>query len=141
MLVLAFNNTDGDVNKVERNHYWKYFVPRVNIANYNVLIDGRNFYDQPINDKIRQYNKIRKIATRQGDDYTTGCLLFYQYFKDYYNLIAIDLSTQKEFDADLRAIQQIEFYGMPKTNSQVCTVLEKSKETSLQFSKGIAKVL
>ena len=68
-------------------------------------------------------------------------MLFYQYFKDYYNLIAIDLSTQKEFDADLRAIQQIEFYGMPKTNSQVCTVLEKSKETSLQFSKGIAKVL
>ena len=150
LFVLAFNNTTVTVpnnpinntnNRVLRNSHTKYFLPRVNITNYNVLIDGRNFYDQPINDKIRQYNKIRKIATRQGDDYTTGCLLDYQYFKDYYNLIAIDLSKQKEFDADLRAIQQIEFYGMPKTNSQVCTVLEKSKETTLQFSKGTAKVL
>ena len=84
---------------------------------------------------IKQYDEIRKIATRQGDDYTTGCLLDYQYFKDHYNLIAIDLSKQKELDADSRAIQQIEFYGMLKTNSRVCTVLEKSKETVLQFSK------
>ena len=55
----------------------------------------------------KQYNeiRIRQIATDQGDDYTTGCLLDYQYFKDHYNLIAIDLSKQKEFDADLRAIQ------------------------------------
>ena len=95
----------------------------------------KDFYDQPINDLIKQYDEIRKIATRQGDDYTTGCLLDYQYFKDHYNLIAIDLSKQKELDADSRAIQQIEFYGMLKTNSRVCTVLEKSKETVLQFSK------
>ena len=90
---------------------------------------------------IKQYDEIRKIATGQGDDYTTGCLLDYQYFKDHYNLIAVDLSKQKELDADSRAIQQIEFYGMLKTNSQVCTILEKSKETTLQFSKGTAKVL
>ena len=90
---------------------------------------------------IKQYDEIRKIATGQGDDYTTGCLLDYQYFKDHYNLIAIDLSKQKELDADLRAIQKIKFYGMLKTNSQVCTVLEKSKEINLQFSKGTAKVL
>ena len=120
----------------------KIFFPRVNITNYNVLIiDGRNFYDQPINDLVKQYNEIRKIATEQGDDYTTGCLLDYQYFKDHYNLIAIDLSKQKELDADSRAIQQIEFYGMLKSNSQLCTVLEKSKETVLQFSKGTANVL
>ena len=68
-------------------------------------------------------------------------LLDYQYFKDYYNLIAVDLSKQKELDAHLRAIQQIEFYGMLKTKSQACTVLEKSKETTLQFSNGTAKVL
>ena len=98
-------------------------------------------YNQPINDIIKQCNEIRKIATEQGDDYTTGCLLDYQYFKDHYNLIAIDLSKQKELDADSRAIQQIEFYGMLKTKSQVRTVLEKSKETTLQFSKGTAKVL
>ena len=117
----------------------KIFFPRVNITNYNVLIiDGRNFYDQPINDLVKQYDEIRKIATGQGDDYTTGCLLDYQYFKDHYNLIAVDLSKQKELDADSRAIQQIEFYGMLKNKSQV---LEKSKETMLEFYKGTAKVL
>ena len=68
-------------------------------------------------------------------------MLDYQYFKDHYQVIAVDLSIQKELGADPRAIQQIEFYGMLKTNSQVCTVLEKSKETILKFYKGTAKVL
>ena len=140
LFVLAFNNTDGNANKVKRNSHTKYFLPRVNTTNYNVLIDGRNFYDQPINDSVKQYDEIRKTATGQGDDYTTGCLLDYQYFKDHYNLIAVDLSKQKELDADSRANQEIEFYGMLKTDSQVCIVLEKSKETVLQFSKGTAKV-
>ena len=71
------------------------------MTNYNVLIDGRNFYDQTINDMIKQYDEIRKIATGQGDDYTTGCLLDYQYFKDHHNLISVDLSKQKELDTDL----------------------------------------
>ena len=119
LFVLVFDNTENGAKKVERNSHTKYFLPRVNITNYNVLIDGRNFYHQPINDIMKQYDETRKIATGQGDDYTTGCLLDYQYFKDYYNLIAIDLSKQKELDAGSRAIQQIEFYGMPKTNSQV----------------------
>ena len=150
MFVLAFNNTNATIpnnpinntaNKVKRNSDRKYFLPRVNIANYNVLIDGRNVYDQPINDMIKQYHEIRKITTGQGDNYTIGCLLDYQYFKDYYNLIATDLSKQEELDTDSTAIQQIEFYGMLKTNSHVCTLLEKSKETILQFSKGTAKVL
>ena len=150
LFVLAFNNINATIpnnpvnntaNIIERNSRRKYFLLRINITNYNVLIDGRNFYDQPVNDMIKQYDEIRKIATGQGDDYTTVCLLDYQYFKDHYNLITIDLSKQKELDADSRAIQQIEFYGMLKTNSQVCTVLEKSKETTLQFSKGTAKVL
>ena len=61
--------------------------------------------------------------------------------KDHYQLIAVDISKQKELDADSRAIQQIEFYGMLKTQSQVCTILEKSKETMLEFYKGTAKVL
>ena len=130
----------GD-NKVERNSHRIYFLPRVDITNYNVLIDGRNFYDQPIKNLIKQYDEIRKIATGKGDDYTKGCLLDYQYFKNHYKLIAVDLSKQKELDADPRAIQQIEFYVMLKTNSQVCTVLEKSKETILEFCKGTAKVL
>ena len=83
LFVLALNNTDGNANKVERNSHRKYFLPRVDITNYNVLIDGRNFYQQPINDQIINYDEIRKIATRKGDDYTTGCLLDYQYFKDH----------------------------------------------------------
>ena len=89
--------------------------------------------DKPINDLTRQYDEIRKIATRQGGDYTTGCLLDYQYFKDHYQLIAVDLSKRKGLDTDLRAIQQIEFYGMLKSNTQVCAVVEKSKETILEF--------
>ena len=141
MFVLAFNNTtatipenkiNSTVNKVERNNHRKYFLPKV--------IDGRNFYDQLINDMIKQYDGITKIATEQGDDYTTRCLLDYQYFRDHHNLIAIDLIRRKEFSTDSREIQQIKFYGMLKTNSQVCTVLEKSKETIPQFSKGTAKV-
>ena len=137
--VLAFNNTDGNANQVQRNSHRKYFLPRVDITNYNVLIDGRNVYDQSINDQIKKYDEIRKIATGKGDDYTTGCLLDYQYFKNHDQLIAVDLSKQKELDADPRAIQQIEFYGILKTNSRVCTVLEKSKETVFEFYKGTAK--
>ena len=123
LFVLAFNNTNDDDNRVQRSSRTKYFLPRVNINNYNVLTDGRNFYDQPINDQIRKYDEIRKIATGQGDDYATGCLLDYQHFKNHCQLIAVDLSKYKELDADPRAIQQIEFYGKLETNSQVCTVL------------------
>ena len=72
LFVLAFNNTDGDIKKVTKNSTRKYFLPRVNVTNYNVLIDGRNFYDQPINDMIKQYDEIRKIATGQGDHHTIG---------------------------------------------------------------------
>ena len=138
MFVVAFNNANDDNNRDSRT---KYFLPRVDITKHNVLIDGRNFYDQTISDEIKKYDEIRKITTGQGDDYTTGCLLDYQYYKDHYQLIAVDLSKQKELDADPRAIQQIEFYGMLNTNSQVCTVFEKSKETVLEFYKGTAKAM
>ena len=103
LFVLAFKNTDDNANKVEKNKHGKYFLPRVNITSYNVLIDGRNFYD--FNDLVKQNHKIAtniatKIATGQGDDYTIGCLLDYQYFKDHFKLIAIDLSKHKELDSD-----------------------------------------
>ena len=68
-------------------------------------------------------------------------VLDYQYFKDNYQVTAVDLGRQKELDADSRAIQQIEFYGMLKTNWQVCTVLEKSKETMLEFYEGTGTLL
>ena len=134
LFVVAFNNTTVNApnnqinntnNRVLRSSHTKYILPRVNITNYNVLIDGRNFYDQQINDLVKQ----------------AECFLDYQYFKDRHNPVAVDRSKQKELDANSRAFQQIEFYGMLKANSQVCTVLEKSKETMLEFYKGKANVL
>ena len=80
LFVLAYDNTAGD-NQVSVDSYKKYFLPRVKIENYNIEIDGRNFYDQPINDSIKQYDEIRKISTGQGDDYTTGCLLDFSYLE------------------------------------------------------------
>ena len=70
----------------------RYFFSRIKIENYNTEIDGRNFYDQPINDSIKQYDEVRKLSTGQGDDYTTGCLLDFAYFEKNYRLIASDLS-------------------------------------------------
>ena len=83
------NGNDGP-NRAQRDSHRKYFLLRVDITKYNVLIDNRNFYDQLISDQIRKYDEIRKKATEKGDDYTTGCLLDYQYFKNHYQLIAVD---------------------------------------------------
>ena len=91
--------------------------------------------------KSKSMVKLERLQQRKGDDYATGCLLDYHYFKDHYQLICCNLSQQKELDADPRSIQQVEFYGKLETNSQVCTVLEKSKETVLELYKGITKVL
>ena len=109
LFALAFENANNGDNKVERDSLRKYFLPRVDITNYNVLIDGRNYFDQPINDQIKKYAGIREIAARKGDDYTTGCLLDYQYFEDHYHLIAIDLSKQKELDAVLELLNKLNF--------------------------------
>ena len=145
LFVLAYNNTIGN-NQVSVDSYKKYFLPRVTIDNYNIEIDGINFYDQPINDSIKQYDEIRKISTGQGDDYTTGCLLDFAYFEKNYRLIAADLSKQKALDADSRAIQQIIFTGKIKAtvaNTRVIIyyILQKSKETILELSKETTKVL
>ena len=145
LFVLAYNNTAGN-NQVSVDSYKKYFLPRVKIENYNIEIDGRNFYDQPINDSIKQYDEIRKISTGPGDDYTTGYLLNFAYYEKNYRLIAADVSKQKSLDTDSRVIQQIIFTGKIKAteaNTKVIIyyILEKSKETILQFSKGTTKVL
>ena len=104
LFVLAYDSTAGN-SQVSVDSYKKYFLPRVKIDDYNLKIDGRNFYDQPINDSIRQYDEVRKISTGQGHDYTTGCLLDFAYFENNCRLIAADLSKQKALDADSRAIQ------------------------------------
>ena len=74
------------------------------IKDYNVMIDGRNFFDQSIKDDLEIYDNIRKIAMGQGDDYTTGYLLDYLYFKKYSKSITIDVSKQQKLDADPKAI-------------------------------------
>ena len=137
MFLLPYSRGDKVTNE---NSYRRYFLPRLKIKNYNIEIDGRNFYDQSINDLIKQYDEIRKISTGQGDDYTTGCLLDFAYFEKNYRLIAADLSKQKALDADPKAIQQIIFTGKTDNQIRVYYILEQSKETILEFSKGTTKV-
>ena len=104
LFILAFENDN------HRTSDERYYLSTVEIKDYNMVINGANFFDQPIKNNKITYDNIRKIATGQGDDYTTGCLLDYPYFRDTYKIIAVDLSIQQALDADPRAIQQINFY-------------------------------
>ena len=103
--------------------------------NYN---NGENFFDQPTKDNKVTYENIIKVATGKGDDYTSGCLLDYAYFRDNYKMIAIDLSRQKALDADPRAIQQTNFTANldRADDTRVYSILEESKETKLNFAKA-----
>ena len=135
LFVLAFENDDA------RTSYNEYYLPTVEIKDYNIMINGENFFDQPIESNKVTYENIRKIATGQGDDYTTGCLLDYPYFAD--KMIAVDLSKHQALDADPRAIQQINFTANLDRagNTRVYFILEEAKETILDFSQGTIKVL
>ena len=137
LFVLAFGNY------AQRTSNKRYYLPNVEINYYNVMIDGKNFFDQPVkNDKIT-YEKITKIAIDQGDYYTTDWLLDYVYFQNYYKMIAVDLSKQQALDADLKAIQQINFTANLNRagNTRIYFILEEGKETVLDFSKGTVKVM
>ena len=81
-------------NNGDRTSYTRYHLPHVEVKNYNVAIGGQNFFDQPVKNHLIKYN-IQKIGTGQGGDYTTGCLLDYNYLNNYYKMIAIDLSKQQ----------------------------------------------
>ena len=107
------------------------------------MIDGKHFFDQPINNMTKRYENIRKIAIGQGNDYTTGCLLDHPYFKDHYKMISIDLSKQQALDADPRAFQQYNFTGNLDSNGDttIFFIIEGAKETVLDFSQGTVKVL
>ena len=87
----------------------------------------------------KQHDEVRNVSTGEGDDYTTGCLLDFAYFNKNYKLFAADLSKQKVLDADSRAIQQIIFTGKANIGAMIYYILEQSKETTLQFSKGTTK--
>ena len=88
--LFVFAYAHGDVTN--ENSFRKYFLLRLKIKNYNIEIHGRNFYDQSINDIIKQYDEIRKISIGQGGDYRIVSLLDFACFKKNYRLIAADLS-------------------------------------------------
>ena len=107
------------------------------------MINGENFFDQPVrNDKVT-YENIRKSYTGHGDDYTTGFLLDYTYFKNYYKMIAIDFSKQQALDADHRTIQQINFTeNLDRAgNTRIYFIIEEAKETIFEFLQGTVNVL
>ena len=134
LFVLAF---EDDAQRISRK---RHYIPHAEIKDYNVMIDGKNFFDQPINNMIKTYENIRKITIGQGDYYTTGCLLDYTYFKKYYKMISIDLSKQQ--DADPRAIQQTNFTANLDRagNRKIYFTLEEAKDTVFGFSQGAVKV-
>ena len=121
LFALAFEND------TQRTSSKGYYFPNVEIKNYNVMINGENFFDQPIKDNKVTYENIRKVAIGKGDDYTNGCLLDYPYFRDSYKMIAVDLSKQQALDADPRAIQQINFTANLDTaaNTRIYFILEE----------------
>ena len=92
LFVLSFKDDDG------RKSYKQYYLPTAKIKDYNVVIDGRNFFDKPIRNDLKTCDNIKKIETGQGDDYITVCLLDYLYFKKYYKLIAVDLSKKQKLN-------------------------------------------
>ena len=106
LFVVAYNRAN---DQPTRNGQRKYYLPRISLNKYNVIIDGRNFYDNPIESDIEKYRELKKVMIGKGEDYTTGSLLDFNCFDKHYKLVAVDLSKQNELDADLRAIQQIEF--------------------------------
>ena len=139
MIVIAYQRSDA--NYVNEEAFNKYFLPKITIEKYNVEIDGRNFYDQSINDLIKQYDEVRKISTGRGDDYTTGCLLDFAYFEKNYKIMAANLNKEKALDADPKAIEQIIFTGKTDNAIRNYYVLEQTMETILEFAKGATKVL
>ena len=138
LFVFAYDATNINEAGIKDNR--KYFLPKAEIKSYNVLSDETNFYDQPINNFKKYYDEVRKNSIGQGDDYTTGCLLGYAYFKDNYKLIAVGLNKRNPLDADPRATQQLVFQGFAGQKLMQYIFLEKSKETVIEFFEGIAKV-
>ena len=127
----------------QRTPHNSFYLPIVEIKDYNIMINGEHFRDQPIKNNKATYENIIKVAADQGDDYTVGFLLDYSSFADTYKVIAVDLSKQQALDADPRAIQQINFTANLDRagNTRVYFILEEAKETILDFSQGTVKLL
>ena len=134
LFVLSFENEN------DRTSFSKYYVPNVQIKDFNVLIDGKSFFDMPIKNGEETYEQI--IEMGRNNDYTTGNLLDYEYFSKHYKLIAIDLSKQIELEnPDLK--QQINFIGRLERNegATLFFITEKSEETTFEFSQNAVTVV
>ena len=92
LFVMTYNRAN---DQPTRNGQQKYYLPRIDLEKYNVIIDGRNFYDNPIESDIEKYRELKKVMIGKGEDYTTGSLLDFNYFDEHYKLVAVDLSKQK----------------------------------------------
>ena len=127
LLILTFENEDG------KTSFSKYYLPKVEIKDFNVLIDGKPFFEIPLKNKEEAYEQITEVT--KINNYTTGNLLDYEYFKDHYKLIAIDLSKQIELEnPDLK--QQINFIGrLEENNATMFFIIEKKKKPLLIFHK------
>ena len=142
MFVLIHSNQGNNSRRYKAK---RYYLPKGIIKNYNDIIIGKKLYDQPIDSDIKRYEEIRTLTIRQNEDYTTGCLLNYEYIKNHYRLKAVDLNRQKELYVDFKATQQIEIIGQLKNSDCVnadgiqsvfvLIILEKMKERRLQFSQ------
>ena len=137
LFVLSFEN------EIDRTSHSTYYLQKVETKDDNVMADGRNFFDEAINSMSKTYENIRKIATGKGDNYTTGCLLDYPYFKENYKMITIDLSRQNELDADPRAINQINFTANLDRagHKTIFFIIEEAEKAIFEFSQGTVKVL
>ena len=165
LFALSFENKD------DRTAQTKYYLATVEMKDYNVIINGKNIFDHPVKNSLRTYDDIRKIEIGAGDDYTTSCLLHYNYINNYYKIIAIDLSKQQGLDclldynyfnnyckiitidlskqqgldADPKAIQQINFTGNlvreGNANAKMLLIIEKVKENILKLSQETGKIL
>ena len=133
LFVLAYQTAD------DRQSFSQFYLPRVMIKDYNVIIDKLAFFDLPIKTEEEAYEKIIDIS--RNNKYTTGNLLDYDYFKKYFKLIAIDLSKQQELEENEDLIQQINFIGRLEQASNVFIIIEKKENTILEFSQNFANVL
>ena len=133
LFVLSFK---GNAN---RKRYTGYFLLKVEIKDNDVMIDGRNFFDQPLKNDLRTYKSIQNFTAGQEDDCITGCLLFYTYFNENYKMITIDLSKQQALDADAKRIQQTNFTGnQDQVGKKQCfSLLKKKKKIFWIFCKEL----
>ena len=122
----------------DRRSHLGYHLPNV-----EVMIDGKNSFDQAMNNDFRRYENIQKTTAGQEDDYATGCLLDYPCFKENYKMIAIDLIKQQALDAYPRKIQHITFTANSDRTGNITMsfIIEEAKETAFDVSQGSVKVL